>query len=132
MLAAQSHDDRSWAHATIYLNCSQQAPKTRNSLLDASEAQRPPECCLITAEDRLFQVLFKCVEDPHRWHSSPTQQHGLGVGRIRLTRQLIGALFAFRIDILHTRQPLIANDVEPGRFPKGSTLGADGFGIWGA
>src|ERR687891_664993 len=93
MPAEQSHDPRSWAVVTVHLHCPQQAPKTWDSLPHAREAQRLPERGLITTEDRLFEVLFKRFEDRHGRKPGPAQKHRLGIGCIRLPRQLIGALF---------------------------------------
>jgi hypothetical protein len=47
-------------------------------LPDASQTLRPPERCLLAAEDRLFEVLFKRVNDSHGRKPSTAQQYRLG------------------------------------------------------
>src|SRR5881628_527045 len=100
----------------------QEPTEAVDRLVPIGHAQGAPQTRLDTADDRFPELALQAVEDADRRQSGAAQQHGVGVGRVGLTRQLVRALFGLVVDRAGIAEAPVADDLEPRRLPVGFAL----------
>src|SRR5262249_56420060 len=107
----------------------EETPVAAHAIRYSHDAERVPQGRRLAGHHGLAEITLETLDDSGRVQPRPTDEDGVGVGRIGGAPQRVRAGLRLLVDVGHAVEAVVRDDIKAGRLPVCAACNADGVGV---